>query len=104
MPTLSLQHQIELVTAPATEPLSLSEVKNQLRIEHNDEDALIARLIQAAIDYVDVTGTLGKAMITQTWGEWYAPNPGTVTLSLGPIQSVSAIKYYDADNALQLTH
>jgi|14BtaG_2_1085337.scaffolds.fasta_scaffold22498_4 uncharacterized phiE125 gp8 family phage protein len=101
MPTLSLQHRIELVSGPATEPLTLSEVKTQLRVEHNDEDALIARLIQAAIDYVDVTGTLGKAMITQTWGEWVAPNPGTVTLSLGPIQSVSAIKYYDADNALQ---
>jgi uncharacterized phiE125 gp8 family phage protein len=58
-------------------------------------------LIQTAIDYVDVTGTLGKAMITQTWGEWIAPNPGTVTLSLGPVQSVSAVKYYDTENAIQ---
>jgi len=101
MPTLPLQHRIELVTAPTAEPLTLTEVKSQLRVEHNDDDGLIARLIQTAIDYVDVTGTLGKAMITQTWGEWIAPNPGTVTLSLGPVQSVSAIKYYDTDNALQ---
>jgi uncharacterized phiE125 gp8 family phage protein len=44
---------------------------------------------------------LGRAMITQTWGEWLAPNPSTVMLSLGPVQSVSAIKYYDIDGVLQ---
>lgn len=101
MPTLPLQHRIELVTAPLTDPLTLPEVKSHLRVEHSDDDEHIARLISTAVDYVDVTGSLGKAMITQTWGEWFAGNPGTVTLSLGPIQSVSAIKYYDADNVLQ---
>jgi uncharacterized phiE125 gp8 family phage protein len=99
--TLSLQHRVELVTAPANEPVSLSEVKSHLRVEHNDEDALIARLIGAAIDYIDVTGALGQGMITQTWGEWFGANLGTVRLSLGPIQSVTAIKYYDTNNALQ---
>ena len=101
MPTLPLQHRTELVTAPAITPVSLIEVKAHLRVEHNDDDALIARLISTAVTYVDVKGILGKAMITQTWGEWFAPNPGTVTLGLGPVQSVSAIKYYDTDNELQ---
>ena len=101
MPTLPLQHRIVLVTPPAAEPLTLSEVKAQLRVEHNDDDTLIARLIQTAVDYIDVVGTLGKAMISQTWGEWIAPNPSTVLLSLGPVQSVSAIKFYDTDNVLQ---
>jgi uncharacterized phiE125 gp8 family phage protein len=48
-----------------------------------------------------VQGALGKGMITQTWGQWLSPNPSTVYLSLGPVQSVSAIKYYDVDGALQ---
>ena len=50
---------------------------------------------------MDVRGVLGKAMLTQTWAEWFGPNPSEILLSLGPVQSVSAIKYYDTDNALQ---
>ena len=40
-------------------------------------------------------------MTTQTWAEWFAPNPSQIILSLGPVQSVSSISYYDTDNALQ---
>ena len=101
MPTLPLQHRVQLVTAPVRQPISISECKEQMRIEHSDDDILINRFIDTATRFVDVTGALGKAMITQTWGEWIAPNPTVFYLSLGPVQSVSAIKYYDADNLLQ---
>ena len=101
MPNLSLQHRLELITAPTAEPITVRDAKKQMRIEHSDDDSLIARLINTAIAYVDVRGALGRAMITQTWGEWLAPNPSVVYLTLGPVQSVSAIKYYDANNALQ---
>ena len=90
MPTLPLQHRVQLITGPSVEPISVADAKRHLRVEHSDDDLLIKRLIETAVSMVDVTGVLGKAMITQTWGE-----------SLGPIQSVSAIKYYDTDNALQ---
>ena len=101
MPTLPLQHRVQLVTAPVRQPINISECKDQMRIEHSDDDIIINRFIDTATRYVDVNGALGKAMITQTWGEWIAPNPSVVYLSLGPVQSVSAIKYYDADNVLQ---
>ena len=101
MPTLTLQHRIELVAAPTTQPINIAETKKHLRIEHSDDDVLIDSLIKTAIAYVDVKGALGKAMITQTWREWYSPNPTQIVVSLGPVQSVSAIKYYDADNTLQ---
>ena len=99
---LTLQNRLVLVTPPAAEPLTLVEVKSHLRIEHSDDDSLIQRLIDVAVRFVDVQGSLGKAMITQTWAEWFAPNPSTITLGVGPVQSVSAIRYYDADNALQV--
>ena len=101
MPTLPLQHRVQLVTGPSVEPISVADAKRHLRVEHSDDDLLIKRLIETAVAMVDVTGVLGKAMITQTWREWYAPNPSQIVLSLGPVQSVSAIKYYDTDNALQ---
>lgn len=40
-------------------------------------------------------------MISQTWAEWIAPNPSTMRLSIGPVQSVLAIKYYDTNNTFQ---
>lgn len=98
---LSPQFSLVRVTAPSASPISLAEAKAQMRVEGTDDDTIIQRLIDAAVAFVDVQGVLGRAMITQTWGEWIAPNPSTVMLSLGPVQSVSAIKYYDLDGALQ---
>jgi len=101
MPTLSLQHRVQRVTAPTEQPVTVADAKRHLRVEHSADDLLIQRLIETAVAFVDVKGALGKAMITQTWSEWFAPNPSEIILSLGPVQSVSSISYYDTDNALQ---
>jgi uncharacterized phiE125 gp8 family phage protein len=98
---LSPQFSLVRVTAPAVSPISLAEAKAQMRVEGSDDDAIIQRLIDAAVAFVDVQGVLGRAMITQAWGQWLSPNPSTVSLMLGPVQSVSAIKYYDIDGVLQ---
>lgn len=98
---LSPQFSLVRVTAPSASPISLAEAKAQMRVDGSEEDAIIQRLIDAAVAFVDVQGALGFAMITQTWGQWIAPNPSTVSLLLGPVQSVSAIKYYDTNGDLQ---
>ena len=100
-PLLS-QQALELVTAPAATPITLAEVKEQLRIEHSDDDALITRLIAVAVAYTDAQAALGHAMITQKWAQWLGANPSqSVELALGPVQSVTAVKYYDTANTLQ---
>lgn len=92
----------QLVNAPLVSPITLPEVKFQLRIEHDEDDALITRLIDVATAFADVKGVLGKAMITQTWADWMGPNPTqSVQLLLGPVQSINAVKYYDVDGNLQ---
>ena len=98
---LSPQHALSRVTSPAASPITLAEAKAQMRVEHDDDDAIIQRLIDAAVAFVDVQNVLGKAMITQTWAQWMGPTQSTVRLMLGPVQSVTAIKYYDIDGALQ---
>jgi uncharacterized phiE125 gp8 family phage protein len=99
---LLTHHALEIVDAPATKPITLAEVKAQLRVEHSDDDVIIQRLIDVVVAYTDVRGALGQAMITQKWAQWMGPNPTQkVALVLGPVQSVTAIKYYDVDGVLQ---
>ena len=100
---LACHHALEIVDPPARLPISLSEVKAQLRVEHSDDDVIIARLINVAVAYTDVRGALGQAMITQKWGQWLPSNPPqSVPLILGPVQDVTAVKYYDQDGVLQI--
>lgn len=99
--TLSAQYALELVTGPAVSPITLAEAKAQMRVEHSDDDAIVQRFIDVATAFVDANGALGKAMITQTWAQWLSPNPNVVEIMVGPVQSVSAISYYDIDGNLQ---
>lgn len=88
-----------MTAAPAAEPLSLSEAKAHLRIDATDEDALIGSLITAARLLVE--RTMGLALITQGWSYYldYWPPSCCITLPLAPVQAVSAVTVYDADDA-----
>lgn len=92
---------LELVTPAATTAITLAEAKAQMRVETDDDDALITRLIAAAIAFTDAQGSLGKAIITQTWRQWIGNNPSEVLLLIKPSISVTAVKYYDTEGDLQ---
>jgi uncharacterized phiE125 gp8 family phage protein len=86
------------VTAPSTEPLSTAEAKLHLRVDIDDDDTIIARLITAARRKVEQYTR--HALITQTWrmnmSGW--PEDGDAfKVPLPPLQSVSSIKYKDTD-------
>lgn len=94
---------LTLITAPAEEPVTLAEAKKQLEITTTDDDTLITALLSAA--RMDVEAATKRRLITQTH-EWRLDafpdsDDCVIRLPLPPLQSVSSIKYIDADGAEQ---
>lgn len=94
---LSCANALELIDPPMVEPISLSEAKEQLRVDFDDDDSIIARIISTAVAFTDAKGALGKAMITQKWRQYVGQRPGTVRLLINPVQTVTRIRFFDPD-------
>lgn len=94
---------LKLVTPPAERPVSLAEARLHLRVDHTDEDDLIAGLLDAAVDHLDgASGILGRALVTQAWDLVLDALPcDAIQLPLAPLVSVSSVQYYDTAGALQ---
>jgi uncharacterized phiE125 gp8 family phage protein len=84
---------LTLVTAPAAEPVSVSEFKEHSRITETAEDALLARYIEAARSNTETF--LNRALITQTWDYFIDGFYHCIEMPLGPLQSVTEISYVD---------
>lgn len=84
-----------LLSGPAAEPVSLDDAKAWLKLDTDDEDALVTTLVTAARLHVE--GTTGRALLTQSWrlvlDDW--PQVGLVRLPVAPLQSLTAITAYD---------
>lgn len=105
---------LSLVTAPASEPVSRTEAKAHLRVDHTSDDTLIDALIVLARQYVEEE--TNRALFTQTW-DWFLddfpPPNGTekqvtdllnlygydyprfsiIELPKPPLQSITWVKY-----------
>lgn len=98
------QQILKRVTPPAVAPVALIDTKLNLRVDHADEDTNIESLIAAATDYLEApNGAIGKAFITQSWA-LSVPCPDRdfrIHLPVTPVQSITSISYYDADDVSQ---
>jgi len=95
---------LTLVTAPTIEPVTLQEVKDHLRVDGTDDDALISALITAAREHIDGRdGWLGRAICPQTWDCYFDcfPEGGVINIPLAPLQAITSIKYRDPDGVQQ---
>lgn len=99
--------QYELVTAPASEPVSLAEAKLHMRVDIPDDDTQIAALVAAARRRAETI--TNRSLITQTWRAWLDGFPAdldrrgqpSIRLGRGPVVSVSSVKYLDTAGVLQ---
>jgi len=89
---------LKQTTPPASEPVTLQEIKDHLRILGTDEDALLTAMIQAAREYCEKYQN--RAYITQTWElalDQFPPED-RIRIPLPPLQSISSVKYYGTDD------
>lgn len=86
---------LKLVMAPASDPVDLATAKAHLRVDGTDENALIAALIAAARQYVEVVTR--RALIAQTWELVLDAFPAgdIVPIPLPPLRSVTALTCTD---------
>jgi uncharacterized phiE125 gp8 family phage protein len=97
---------LKLVTAPAEQPITLAQAKQQCRAtEFTDDDTLIELFIDAAVDFVDgPSGFLGRALIDQTWDYYldaFPTDSGPIEIPLPPLIEVIGLFYQDGDGVEQ---
>ena len=88
--------------APAVEPVTLSEVKTTLRLDHDGEDELIAGLIRAARE--EVEASCGLALVDQDWrlALERPPRSGRVLLRRHPVREILSVTAYGSDGGASL--
>lgn len=88
---------------PSTGPVTLAEAIAHCRApEDGSDDTYITSLIAAATAYLDGwSGILGRALVNQSWTQGVDAFASPLRLPLAPVQSITSVTYYDADNASQ---
>jgi uncharacterized phiE125 gp8 family phage protein len=91
---LFLHGNFRVLSPPASEPVSLAQAKNHLKVDNQEDDALIASIVSAARQYVEQH--CNTAIITQTIAEQFPHFISRgMALSVAPVIEVSAIQYTD---------
>lgn len=90
--------------APASEPLTASEVKTYLKVDVSTDDSLITAIITAAREMVEAY--TGRKLISQTIVQKWDDFPRTdserfLRLAVGPLGTLSSLAYVDTAGASQ---
>lgn len=97
--------KVQLVTAPTSEPVSLSEARDQMRLPipgdtaSHMNDNYLQTLITVAREYVEQV--TGRVLVSQTWDMWMDRWPRGISIEIPkpPLQSVTSLTYTDVDEA-----
>lgn len=92
-------YSLSVVTPAAVEPVTLAELKDQIRKTTNDQDAYLGTLIKSARAYVQ--NQTQRVLINTTY-DWFLDSfPHWFALPKSPVSTLSSIKYIDTDGVTQ---
>ena len=87
-------------TQPTDEPVGISEVKRDQRIDFDNDDDIIKDYITVARQFIEEQ-LLWKALLTQTAVDKFDRFGGQFGLAWEPVQSITSITYVDPDGDTQ---
>jgi uncharacterized phiE125 gp8 family phage protein len=90
---------LKLVTPPASEPVSLEEAKLHLRVDFNDDDALIQGVITAARAAAETI--TGRQLVTARWKasfDRFCVAGPALLIHKSPVQSIISVQYMGTDD------
>lgn len=90
------------ITSPVVEPLTLVEIRAHLRIDTEDEDALLAALAIVAREHLErETGlVLASRDFRLCLDDW--PEDGILTIPRGPVRAVASVTVYNGEGEPQV--
>ena len=108
---------MQLITPPAAEPVSLAEAKLHLRVDFDDDDALIQALISAARQAAEML--IQRQLVTARWrmvldsfpgpslmgvpaGQTFTLPGHAILIPKSPLQSMVEIRYLDMAGVSQV--
>lgn len=88
---------LTLIAAPTSEPITLDDAKDALRVDYDDDDVRITGLIKVARQFAE--GFTNLYFFTQTLERTYRDFPAyKFGLNVWPLQSIDSVKYYDTSS------
>ena len=92
---------LKQTTGPAAAVVPTSDAKAWLRIDHSDEDTLIASLVTRATNVVE--HLTNRQLINASWTYQVDqfPHQDAIFFPIAPLVSVTSISYTDGDGASQ---
>jgi uncharacterized phiE125 gp8 family phage protein len=86
-----------LVTPPASDPVTLEDVKAHLRVFFTDDDTYLEALIKAAVSHLDgYRGILNRCIVSQAWKTTRCTWCRKID-TLFTDTTAAVIKYFDTD-------
>lgn len=90
---------LKLETAPTSEPVTISEVKDHLRVDTGDDDTDLGRKIAAARQWVEEF--TGRSLMVTTWKLYLSDWPVAIQLPNPPMKTLTSILYLDTGGTEQ---
>lgn len=95
-----LDYSLRLITEPSAEPVSVTEAKAHLVVEHASDDTLIAMLVTAARKHVEAR--INRAIVRQKWRLTIDAFCDPIDLKKQPVLSIDSVNYIDGDGVNQI--
>lgn len=89
----------KLITPATIDPVSVTELKEDIGIYHTEKDNILLMNIKSATDYAE--RHTGRQLLPATWELHLDVFTEFVCLKKCPVTSVTSIKYFDVNNTEQ---